>query len=204
MYRELNIKKVFEGHFMSFRSKNGKIGRYEKFSYLYLPILFSIFLGTLCPLNDGLKNIVSVCISILIGLLFNLLILVLTNINTEKFINHSTIDRLFRITLIKETFYNVCFSVVISIITLINLFLIDVLKFSSNFNDFLYIIFEKDIDAYFQTILQIILYFTFIQTFLVLFMIIKRIEKLFNVEIEQEIEKTEDERKSELESWDEN
>jgi hypothetical protein len=35
-------------------------------------------------------------------------------------------------------------------------------------------------------------------------MIIKRIEKLFNVEIEQEIEKTEDERKSELESWDEN
>lgn len=203
MYRELNIKRVFEGHFLSFKSKNGKIARNEKLSYLYLPILFSIFLGVFCPLNDSLKNIVSVCISILIGLLFNLLILVLTNINTEKFINHSTSDRLIRVTLIKETFYNVCFSVVISIITLINLFLIDVLKFSPSFNDFLLIIFEKDIDAYFQTILQIVLYFTFIQTFLVLFMIIKRIEKLFNVEIDQEIEKIKEHGKNELDNWDE-
>jgi hypothetical protein len=202
MYRELNIKRVFEGHFMSFKSKNGKIDRNEKFSYLYLPILFSILLGVFCPLDDGLKNIISICISILIGLLFNLLILVLTNINTEKFINHTTSDRLTRVNLIKETFYNVCFSVVISIITLINLFLIDVLKFSTSFNDFLFIIFEKDIDAYFQTILQIILYFTFIQTFLVLFMIIKRIEKLFNVELEQEVEKIKKHGKDELDNWD--
>lgn len=202
MYRELNIKRVFEGHFMSFEGKNGKINKTEKFSYLYLPILFSIFLGIFCPLNDGLKNIISICISILIGLLFNLLILVLTNINTEKFINHSTSDRLIRVYLIKETFYNVCFSVVISIITLINLFLIDVLKFPTSFNDFLFIIFEKNIDAYFQTFLQIVLYFTFIQTFLVLFMIIKRIEKLFTVEIEQEIEKIKINGKSELDQWD--
>lgn len=202
MYRELNIKRVFEGHFMSYKSKNGKINRTEKFSYLYLPILFSIFLGVFCPLNDHLKNIISICISILIGLLFNLLILVLTNINTEKFINHSTSDRLIRVSLIKETFYNVCFSVVISIITLINLFLIDVLKFPNDFNDFLFIIFEKNIDAYFQTLLQIVLYFTFIQTFLVLFMIIKRIEKLFSVEIEQEIEKIKTDGKGELDKWD--
>lgn len=202
MYRELNIKRVLEGHFMSFKGKNGKINRTEKFSYLYLPILFSVFFGEFCPLNDGLKNIISICISILIGLLFNLLILVLTNINTEKFINHSSSDRLIRVSLIKETFYNVCFSVVISIITLINLFLIDVLKFPTSFNDFLFIIFEKNIDAYFQTLLQIILYFTFIQTFLVLFMIIKRIEKLFAVEIEQEIEKIKVNGKSELQNWD--
>ena len=64
------------------------------------------------------------------------------------------------------------------------------------------IIFEKNIDAYFQTLLQIILYFTFIQTFLVLFMIIKRIEKLFAVEIEQEIEKIKVNGKSELQNWD--
>ncbi|MEZ7500788.1 hypothetical protein QO200_18900 [Flavobacterium sp. Arc3] len=202
MYRELNIRRVFEGHFMSFKGKNGKINRAEKFSYLYLPILFSIFLGVFCPLNDGLKNIISICISILIGLLFNLLILVLTNINTEKFINHSASDRLIRVSLIKETFYNVCFSVVISIITLINLFLIDVLKFPKGFNDFLFIIFKKNIDDYFQTLLQIVLYFTFIQTFLVLFMIIKRIEKLFSVEIEQEIDNIEIEQKKELNQWD--
>lgn len=202
MYRELNIRKVFEGHFMSFHGKNGKISRNEKFSYLYLPILFSVFLGIFCPLDDGLKNIISICISILIGLLFNLLILVLTNINTEKFINHSNSDRLTRVTLIKETFYNVCFSVVISIITLINLFLIDILKFPTDFNDFLFIIFEKNIDAYFQTLLQIVLYFTFIQTFLVLFMIIKRIEKLFTVEIEQEIDNIKIEQKKEINQWD--
>lgn len=202
MYRELNIKRVLEGHFMSFKGKNGKINRTEKFTYLYLPILFSIFLGVFCPLNDGLKNIISICISILIGLLFNLLILVLTNINTEKFINHSASDRLIRVSLIKETFYNVCFSVVISTITLINLFLIDVLKFPKGFNDFLFIIFEKNIDYYFQTLLQIVLYFTFIQTFLVLFMIIKRIEKLFSVEIEQEIDNIKIEQKKELNQWD--
>jgi fumarate reductase subunit D len=202
MYRELNIKSVFEGHLMSFKGKNGKINKTEKFSYLYLPIFFSIYLGIFCPLNDGLKNIVSICISILIGLLFNLLILVLTNINTEKFINHSSSDRIIRVTLIKETFYNVCFSVIISIITLINLFLIDVLKFSTSFNDFLMIFFEINIDAYFQTILQIVLYFTFIQTFLVLFMIIKRIEKLFRVEIEQEIDIIKTKQKEELNQWD--
>lgn len=202
MYRELNIKRVLEGHFMSVKGKNGKINRTEKFSYLYLPILFSVFFGVYCPLNDGLKNIISICISILIGLLFNLLILVLTNINTEKFINHSASDRLIRVSLIKQTFYNVCFSVVISIITLINLFLIDVLKFPTGFNDFLFIIFEKNIDGYFQTLLQIVLYFTFIQTFLVLFMIIKRIEKLFSVEIEQEIDNIKIEQKKELNQWD--
>lgn len=202
MYRELNIRTVLVGHFKTFESKNGKIANKERISYIYLPVVCSVFLGIFCPLNDGLKNIISICISILIGLLFNLLILILTNINAEKFTSHSASDKLLRVYLIKETFYNVCFSVIISIVTLINLFLIGVLKFSESFNDFLFILFEVDIDFYFQTFLQVILYFTFIQTFLVLFMIIKRIEKLFSIEIEEEIDKIQIEKKTELDHWD--
>lgn len=201
MYNELNVKRVFKGHFDSFNSKNNKISKSNKFYFLYIPVFLSFILGVFCPLNNSLKDIIAICISILIGLLFNLLILVLTNINTKKFINHVATDKLDRVNLIKETFYNVCFSVVISIITLINLFLIDVLKFSDSFNDLLYIFFEQDINHYLQTFLQIILYFTFIQTFLVLFMIIKRIEKLFIVEIDQEIENIKKEEKNELDEW---
>lgn len=92
MYKELNIKKIIIEHFKSFHGKNGKLMLKDKISYIYLPLIISFFLGIICHFSDSLKNVVSVCLSILIGLLFNLLILVITNIDTEKFINHNNSD----------------------------------------------------------------------------------------------------------------
>lgn len=203
MYVELNISNIVKGHLNSFRDRSQRFSKKDKWAYFYLPILLSLILGIMSPLSNETKDIISICISILIGLLFNLLVLVLTNIDTQKFKNHIVSDRITRVHLIKETFYNVSFSVLISIWCLINLFLIDVFKLSTEFNDLLYLFFEVDVDSFFQSIMQIILYFAFIQTFLVLFMILKRIEKLFRVEMETELDNLEKERIKELDSWDE-
>lgn len=203
MYVELNISNIVKGHLNSFRDKSKRFSKKDKWAYFYLPIILSFVLGIMSPLSNETKDIISICISILIGLLFNLLVLILTNIDTQKFKNHIVSDRITRVHLIKETFYNVCFSVLISIWCLINLFLLDVFKFSKGFNDILFIYFEVDVDSFFQSIMQIILYFAFIQTFLVLFMILKRIEKLFRVEMETEIDNLKEEALKELDSWDE-
>lgn len=203
MYVELNISNIVKGHLNSFRDKSKRFSKKDKWAYFYIPVILSFVLGIMSPLSSETKDIISICISILIGLLFNLLVLVLTNIDTQKFKNHIVSDRITRVHLIKETFYNVSFSVLISIWCLINLFLIDVFKFSAGFNDSLYLVFAVDVDSLFQSIMQIILYFAFIQTFLVLFMILKRIEKLFRVEMETELDNLEKEAVTELNSWDE-
>ncbi|PWA05420.1 hypothetical protein DB895_07435 [Flavobacterium psychrotolerans] len=85
--------------------------------------------------------------------------------------------------------------------SLIFLFLIDVFKFSTSFNDFLILLFEIDIDKIIQSLLYVLLYFSLINTFIVLFMILKRIEKLFSVKLNQEIEIIEKKEKKDLDNW---
>ena len=189
IFQELNIKNIYKEHFKSFHNKNGVLMFWDRFSYIYLPIIIGLLLGTFCKFEGNLKETISTALSILTGLLFNLLILVMTNIDTDKFNNHNNNDLIIRVNLIKQTFYNVSYSIVCSIFSIIFLFLIDVLKFSNEFKDLLYVVFEVDNESYFQSFLYAIFYFFLINTFIVLFMILKRIEKLFSSRIQQEKKK---------------
>lgn len=202
IFQELNIKNIFKEHFISFHNKNGKLMFWDKFSYVYLPIIIATTLGIFCKFEGDLKDTISTALSILTGLLFNLLILVITNIDTDKFNSHNNNDLITRINLIKQTFYNVSFAIVNSIFSIIFLFLIDILKISPQLKNFLATFIIFDFDCFFQTILYSVFFFFLTNTFIVLFMILKRIEKLFSARIKQEKENAVKIANENLEKWD--
>lgn len=202
IFQELNIKTIYKEHFKSFHNKSGELMFWDKLSYIYLPILSSIILGSFWKFDSSLKDTISTGLSILTGLLFNLLILVITNIDVDKFNSHNNNDLMTRIELIKQTFYNVSYAISCSLFSIIFLFLIDILKFSKDFNNLIDLLFEFNFENYFQSILFTSFYFFFINTFIVLFMILKRIEKLFSSRIKEEKDNAKKIATQNLENWD--
>lgn len=202
IFQELNIRNIYKEHFKSFHNKSGELMFWDKFSYIYLPIFIAIVLGLFCKIDDNLKDTITTGLSILTGLLFNLLILVITNIDLDKFNSHNNFEIMTRIDLIKQTFYNISYAIVTSLLSIMFLFLIDILSFSKDFKGLINLIFEVDLEKYLQSLLFIVFYFFLINTFIVLFMILKRIEKLFSARIKEEKENAQKNAQKNLDMWD--
>lgn len=180
MYSKLNINDIINGHYSTVSEQNKF--RY-KFEFVFLPLLLSFVLIIIKVPDNDVKNIFGICLSILTGLYLNILILLISSISSENLkiaIKHKKI----RLDLLRETLYNVSFSVFTSVKALIALFFSSILFFKiDHLDDLLYILIEHDLNHLIQIFLGFFLYKYTIDIFLILFIILKRINSLYTKEI---------------------
>ena len=187
MKSKINVYEIIEKHFSTLKSENEFIKRDKKIFFKY-----PIFIGLLMLLfinspNEKLINIFTLSLSVFIGLFLNLLVLIISFAENKLKIK----DSKNRTELLKQTFYNITYTIVVSLIGLGLLFIANISLFpkdwfinlSSLNNE--YFCFPK---IYANKIFELTFYFAFYIVFThiiaTLLMIIKRIYKLFNVEIE--------------------
>lgn len=184
MYSKLNIKNIILGHKSSLA--DGKNNSNYKKEFIFLPIVASIALILIKVPDNDVKNIFGICFSILIGLYLNILVLLISSISSENLkITHK--QKKIRLELLKETLYNVSFSVYISVKALIVLFLSTILVLTNDtLNDFFCVLTNHDFNYFIQFILGLLLYKYTIDIFLILFIILKRINILYTKEIDIE------------------
>ena len=184
MYSKLNIKNIIIGHKSSLAE--GKTNSNYKIEFIFLPIVAAIALIFIKVPDNDVKNIFGICFSILIGLYLNILVLLISSISSENLkITHK--QKKIRLELLKETLYNVSFSVYISVKALIALFLSTILVLTNETpNDFFCVLTNHDFNYFIQLILGLFLYKYTIDIFLILFIILKRINILYTKEIDIE------------------
>ncbi|WJS96772.1 hypothetical protein NYQ10_10025 [Flavobacterium johnsoniae] len=184
MYSKLNIKNIIIGHKNSL--VNGKNKSDYKKEFIYIPLLASTVLVLIRIPDNDVKNIFGICLSILIGLYLNILVLLISSISSEN-LKISFRQKKTRLALLKETLYNVSFSVYVSVKALIALFLSTILIVNIySLNDLLCVLINKDFNFVIQLFLGFFLYKYTIDIFLILFMILKRINIIYSKEIDLE------------------
>jgi hypothetical protein len=183
MFAKLNVREIIEGHNLSFLDKNHKFIIGDYFTYKCFPYLLALLFIFLKIPDENVKNIFGICLSILIGLFLNILVLLTSNISSEK-LNLSSIQKQIRLELLEQTLYNVSFSVLSSVKALIVLFLMSILSINIKAIDNIFLLFFNfDLNHFLQLIFGLFLYKYSIEIFLILYMILKRINKLFTNEI---------------------
>lgn len=184
MYSKLNIKNIVVGHRATLVSEKNN-SDYKK-EFIYLPIIASVILVLIRIPENEVKNIFGICLSILIGLYLNILVLLISSISSEN-LKISSKQKKTRLELLRETLYNVSFSVYISVKALITLFLSTIFILTSeSLNDLLCVLTNKDFNFFIQFVLGFLLYKYTIDVFLILFMILKRINIIYSKEIDIE------------------
>lgn len=180
MYSRLNFKSIIDGHNDTLKGANGIIPWKEKLEFYIIPIIISLVIAYFKYINDEITNILTICLSVLIGLLLNLLVLILSNVQSKDQILDLS-NRKNRLNLIEETFYNISFTILLSIMALIAILLMNMCLF-----DF------KILVAPFITInikfiiiytFSVIIYFLNIKIFINLFMVLKRMTKVFKEDL---------------------
>lgn len=189
MYKKLNIREVIFGHLGTFNSTKGKLLRSDVRDFLVIPLVLSFFLASVRQPNSNIQEILSICISILTGLLLNLLVLILSNISTRD-IKISSVNAASRMKLIKETYFNISFSILLCLITLGSVFIHYVLDKSEQAHSIFLRFFKDPNTIYwvFGFLYGFLLYFFLIQIFLHLFLVLKRITKIFTIDMKLHLE----------------
>ena len=188
MKSKINVNEIIEKHFSTLKSESGKFIKKDKkifFKYpIFIGLLMLVFINS--P-NEKLINIFTLSLSVFIGLFLNLLVLIISFAENKLKIK----DNKNRTELLKQTFYNITYTIVVSLIGLGLLFIANIsifpkdwfINLSSLKNE--YVCFPK---IYANKIFELLFYFCFYIVFThiiaTLLMVIKRIYKLFNVEIE--------------------
>lgn len=197
MYSKLNIESIIKGHKISL--KEGKNNSIYKKEFVLIPTLAAVFLILIRVPDSEVKNIFGTSLSILIGLYLNILILLISSISSEN-LKITSKQKKIRLELLKETLYNVSFSVYVSVKALIALFLSTILiTTNKSLNELFCVITNHDFNYFLQFIFGFFLYKYTIDIFLILFIILKRINVLFTKEIDienfnlNELMKSEDE-----------
>ncbi|RBA28371.1 hypothetical protein [Flavobacterium tibetense] len=184
MYSKLNIKNIIIGHKLTLTEGKGNSSYVKEF--VLLPIIIAIVLILIKIPDSDVKNIFGISLSILIGLYLNILVLLISSISSEN-LKISYKQKKIRLELLKETLYNVSFSVFLSVKALIALFLSSILIIDNeSLNDFFYLLTNHNLNYLIQFVLGILLYKYTIDIFLILFMILKRINILYTKEIDIE------------------
>ncbi len=188
MSSKIDISDIIESHFSTLKGNNGEFISEDKKIFFKYPIFIGLLLVVVVGLpNENLIDFFTLSLSVFVGLFLNLLVLIMSLIDNK----YGVKDKNNRAELLKQTFYNITYTIIVSLIGLGILFFANVPLFSKelclclNFleNDYL----ELPIEHKFKPI-QIIIYFVFYAVFthtiLTLLMVIKRIYKLFKVEID--------------------
>lgn len=190
MSSKINVIEILQKHKSTLENAEGKMLRRDRRHFIIYPLVVAFILSTVVRIpNDNLVNIFAICLSVFVGLFLNLLVLIISFAENKLNIK----DSKNRAELLEQTFYNITYTIVISLFALGILFLANIRFLPSE----LAFSFEKNIYGIHLSILKLeynkvitfVIYFIFNFVFahliLTLLMIIKRIFKLFKVEIEK-------------------
>ncbi len=182
---KIYVTHIIKEHIKTFRHpKTNSLTRRDKFTFIWAPILFSFILSlTLGKPSDKMIDVLNVSLSVFVGLFLNLLVLILSILNkdTEK-----TTDKKGRKNLIKETFTNISFTIILGLIALGFVLLSTWRPFSENLTlDIIKLNLKLDYNCIYGNTISFILYSFIVELILTLLMVIKRIYSLFKVEIEE-------------------
>lgn len=190
MKSKINLYEIIEKHFSTLKNQEGNFIKRDKKIFFRYPILFGLLMLIFVNSpSEKLINIFTVSLSVFIGLFLNLLVLIISFAENKLKIK----DNKNRTELLKQTFYNITYTIVISLIGLGLLFIANISIFTESCFFDLSFLDNKyfslpEMKIYANKIFELIFYFAFYIVFthiiITLLMIIKRIYKLFNVEIE--------------------
>lgn len=120
MSSKINVKEIFDKHHQTIQYPNKCLSKKDKQQFFLYPIIGSIIaIIAIGKPNSDMINIFAVCLSIFIGLFLNLLVLILSFTESKTKIK----DKKNRAELLEQTFYNLSYTIVISLIALGILFL---------------------------------------------------------------------------------
>ncbi len=105
--------------------KSGKVSKIDFFLNLLFPVILSIiFVGFNRLISGGMINSILTAFSVFAALLLNLMILVYTIVTRENSKTDKSERDELKLTLLKETYTNIQFSVLLSIFTIVGLLLL--------------------------------------------------------------------------------
>ena len=133
-----------------------------------ISIILSFFIVYKYNFDKDSINIISVILSIIIGLMFSFASSVGDKINSEH-LNKLYKDKGERLDLIQETYNSAFFSIFISVITLIFCFLFILIDIN-----------------WISQLLEFLLIFSVFHLFVILFLIIERLKKLLDTDVKEE------------------
>jgi len=181
----ISVGDIFAGHLGTYKMSNDRISRSDKWIFLWFPLLIGLFVTIIFghPSNETI-NFLAVIFSVFIGLFLNILILLISSINTK--IKSLVEDKKNRRDLIKETFYNISYTILTSLFTLILLIILRVRFFPEEIK-WVFNIFEIAVKIKPQSlVLDVISFFCYVIIFNIfptLISIINQVFKLFEHEI---------------------
>ncbi|MDB9211796.1 hypothetical protein [Odoribacter splanchnicus] len=205
MATKINISLIFQKHKETLKSTSDeyvdneiretrKISRTDKFIFYWLPAIIAFL--ALCFIripDEKATNLYGICLSIFVGLFLNLLVMITSFLRPSVKVN----DTKTRLSLIEETFYNISYTIIMSLIGLGYLFLAIQDIFPNNWNvDFSFIpwvgLGNITLNLILHYVFSFLLYNVLVKIIFALLMVIKRVFCLFNVDIrdyKEEIDK---------------
>lgn len=173
---KINISNIFKKHWDTIKSRDGNIEWKEQIFLIWLPLLLAISLSYLTKgeIKDVLSNIYAVTLSIFIGLFLNLLVLILSVSQKKEPKGNRDVSNL--IHLLKESFYNTSYTLLMSVVSLALLIIVLLLPDTKH----LAITHNHSLIKLFFTAF---FYFIFIGVFSSLLVIIRRVFCLFEDEL---------------------
>lgn len=196
MATKINISLIFRKHKETLKSiseeyveneirETRKISCIDKFIFYLLPLILAVLAVLFIGIPDEkATNLYGICLSIFVGLFLNLLIMITSFLRPSTKVH----DTKTRLSLIEETFYNISYTIVISLIGLGYLFLSiqNILPndWCINFSFISCIhIGEVTFNSILHYIFSFFLYNILVKIIFSLLMVIKRVFCLFNVDI---------------------
>lgn len=206
MATKISLHIIFQKHRESLKSiipvRSGniitetlKISRTDRFIFYILPLLIAVFATIIIGIPDsGATDLYTVCLSVFVGLFLNLLLMITSVLRPSiKIWDNQT-----RIELIEHTFYNISYTIVISLLALGIVLLTTLNLFPShwqlNFTGLTSADNILSINAASHYIFSFFLYYLLSKIILTLLMVIKRVFCLFRTDIQcykEEIRKKE-------------
>lgn len=199
MASKINVIQILKKHNRTLRDEDNRYTKQDFFCFRIFPYLSGLFFIILVGVpGNQLVDIFGVCLSIFIGLFLNLLILIVSFVQK----NYQVRDEDIRAELIKQTFYNISYTVIASLISLGLLFLTclyifpeslifpAISQFAPFFADHI------PLNELIHLVSAFFFYLWFTKVILVLLMVVKRIFRLFDIDIQEinKIKKKEKER----------
>lgn len=190
MSSKINVLEIISKHKSTIQNSDGKVINADKRHFVVYPILIGLLVTIIVSIpSEGLVNLFAVCLSIFIGLFLNLLVLIISFAEN----NQKVQDQKNRAKLIEETFYNITYTIIASLMGLGLLFLANAEIFPESWTIVVAhtgkcIWFEAGMITI-NKIITLLLYFMFYSMFahiiMTLLMIVKRVFKLFKIQIEE-------------------
>lgn len=215
MGSKISLSAIFKEHDSSLKLENGKYSGTDKLCFVTLPLLIAVSCVFIFGIpNDRLVTIFSTILSVFIGMFLNLLAL-LVSFSKD---NSAVKDKKNRKKLLKETFSNVSYTIVISIFSLVflllssikfTLFDVLIISIDSSYIENLFNIQDElikriNLVSYLTIIASFCFYLLFSKVLITTLMIVKRIYRFFNVEITSNINDSVDSKVSQYTSSESN